>query len=102
MRCTVIGGCGSSCGPRRSGTPRSPGTGGQLDEQWRSLIRRVVQAGIDAGEIGPVDVDTFALTWAALLDGLAVQVALADEVVTETAAHGRVALAFARRELGLT
>lgn len=73
----------------------------QLDEQWRSLIRRVVRAGVEAGEIGPVDVDTFALTWAALLDGLSVQVALADEVVTEETAT-RVALAFARRELGLT
>lgn len=73
----------------------------QLDEQWRSLIRRMVQAGIDSGEIGPVDVDAFALTWAALLDGLAVQVALEDHTVTPSRA-AEVALAFARRELGLT
>ncbi len=71
-----------------------------LDEQWRSIIRRVVQAGIDAGDIAPLDVDTFAITWAALLDGLSVQVALADKVVTTEVAR-RVALDFARRELGL-
>jgi AcrR family transcriptional regulator len=71
-----------------------------LDEQWRSLIRRVVEAGIATGEIQPLDVETFAITWAALLDGLSVQVALDDEVVT-TARAREVALAFARRELAL-
>ncbi len=72
----------------------------ELDEQWRSLIRRVVQAGVDSSEIEPLDVETFALTWAALLDGLSVQVALEDEVVTAERAR-EVALSLARRELGL-
>lgn len=72
----------------------------QMDEQWRGLIVRVVQAGIDAEEIAPVDVDDFAVTWAALLDGFSVQVALRDESVTPARA-ARLALAFAHRELGL-
>ncbi|HQR28341.1 MAG TPA: TetR/AcrR family transcriptional regulator [Nocardioides sp.] len=72
----------------------------QLDEQWRAIIRRVVLAAVEDGEVAAVDVDRFALTWAALLDGLAVQVALEDEVVTEQVAQ-EVALTFARRELGL-
>lgn len=72
----------------------------QLDEQWRAIIRRVVRAAVEDGEVAAVDVDRFALTWAALLDGLAVQVALEDEVVTERVAQ-EVALTFARRELGL-
>jgi AcrR family transcriptional regulator len=71
-----------------------------LDEQWRSMIRRVVQTGIEAGEISPLDVDTFAVTWAALLDGLSVQVALGDDAVTPPRAR-EIALAFAHRELRL-
>lgn len=73
----------------------------QLDEQWRGLIARIVRAGIDAGEVsGDLDVETFAMTWAALLDGLSVQVALGDPVVTKKRAVG-ISLDFARRELGL-
>ena len=62
----------------------------ELDRQWRDLIARVVQAGIDAGEIGQLDVETFAIMWGSLLDGLVVQVALDDPVVTCPARpHGR-------------
>jgi AcrR family transcriptional regulator len=72
-----------------------------LDEQWRGLIARMVRAGIEAGEVDAgLDVETFAVTWAALLDGLAVQVALEDRVVTQQRAVD-IALGFARRELGL-
>lgn len=71
-----------------------------LDEQWRELIARVIRAGVEAGEIEPLDVETFAIAWAALLDGLAVQVALGDHAVTADRAR-TVALAFAHRELGL-
>jgi hypothetical protein len=46
-----------------------------------------------------VDVETFAVTWAALLDGLSVQVALEDPTVTADRAMA-IALGFARRELG--
>ena len=72
-----------------------------LDEQWRGLIGRIVRAGIDEGQVAAdLDVDTFSVTWAALLDGLSVQVALDDPVVTRDRAIG-IALDFARRELGL-
>jgi AcrR family transcriptional regulator len=71
-----------------------------LDAQWRDLIARVVQAGIDAGEIGKVDVETFAIMWGSLLDGLVVQVALDDPVVDVTRAR-KIALAVASKELGL-
>ena len=72
----------------------------ELDQRWRDLIRRVVQDGIDNGEIEKVDVDSFAVMWAALLDGLAVQVALEDPKVDGKRAQ-RVAMAIARKELGL-
>ena len=72
----------------------------ELDAQWRGLIARVIQAGIDAGEIDDVDVDTFAIMWGSLLDGLVVQVALDDPVVTFERARG-VALDVAMKELGL-
>ncbi|MEO7126627.1 MAG: TetR family transcriptional regulator C-terminal domain-containing protein [Nakamurella sp.] len=53
-----------------------------LDEQWRVVIADIVRAGRAAGEIGPVDADRFAQGFTALLDGLGVQVALADATVT--------------------
>jgi AcrR family transcriptional regulator len=73
----------------------------ELDAQWRDLIARVVQAGIDAGEIGKVEVDTFAIMWSSLLDGLVVQVALDDPVV-DAARSRKIALDVAFKELGLT
>ena len=72
----------------------------ELDRQWRDLLARVVQAGIDDGEIGQVDVETFAIMWGSLLDGLVVQVALDDPVVTAERAR-KVALDVAYKELGL-
>lgn len=71
-----------------------------LDQQWRDLVTRVVQAGVDDGEIGPVDVEAFTIVWTALLDGLVVQVALEDPVVDGTRARS-LALDIATRELGL-
>jgi AcrR family transcriptional regulator len=73
----------------------------QLDEQWRDLVARVVDAGVAAGEIEPTDVRGFAVLWAALLDGLVVQVALEDPVVDRALAK-RVALEVAVKELGLS
>ncbi len=72
----------------------------ELDQQWRELLVRVVQAGIDDGEIGQVDVETFAIMWSSLLDGLVVQVALDDPVVTAERAR-TIALEVAYKELGL-
>jgi AcrR family transcriptional regulator len=72
----------------------------ELDAQWRDLIARVVQAGIDAGEIEQVDVENFSIMWCSLLDGLVVQVALDDPVVTVARAR-KVALDVAYQELGI-
>jgi len=73
----------------------------QLDQQWRDLIGRVVGAGVEAGEIATLDIEGFTVMWAALLDGLVVQVALEDPVV-DVALAKRVALGVAVKELGLT
>jgi AcrR family transcriptional regulator len=72
----------------------------QLDQQWRDLIGRIVADGIAAGEIARPDVRAFTVMWSALLDGLAVQVALGDPVVDARLAQ-RIALDVAHRELGL-
>src|SRR6478736_6271893 len=71
-----------------------------LDQQWRDLVGRVVRDAVDSGEIEPVDVELFTITWAALLDGLVVQIALDDPRVDRALAR-RVALEVAHRELGL-
>ena len=71
-----------------------------LDAQWRNLIARVVREGVEAGEIGKVDADSFAIMWASLLDGLVVQVALDDPVVDVARARA-IALRIAHQELGL-
>ena len=71
-----------------------------LDAQWRSLIARIVQDAVAAGEIENVDAEAFAVLWAALLDGLVVQVALDDPVVDVTRARA-IALGVAHQELGL-
>lgn len=74
-----------------------------LDQQWRDLIVRVVRAAVEAGELeegaGRVDAEAFSVEWAALLDGLSVQVALDDPRVTVDRAR-EIALGFAHRELG--
>ena len=72
----------------------------ELDQQWRELITRLVQGGIDAGEVAPMDVESFAVMWTSLLDGLVVQVALDDPHVTGERAQ-QIALDVARKELGL-
>jgi AcrR family transcriptional regulator len=73
----------------------------ELDAQWRDLISRLVRAGIEDGEIEQVDVETFAIMWGSLLDGLVVQVALEDPVVDVERARG-IALEMAFKELGIT
>ena len=72
----------------------------ELDAQWRALLARIVQEAIDKGEIAKVDVDAFAIMWGSLLDGLVVQVALDDPVVTFALAR-KVAMELADKELGL-
>ena len=73
----------------------------ELDARWRAMIAQVVRAGQAAGDIGDVDVDRFVLTFAALLDGLSIQVALEDPQVDPELAY-RIAMDFAERELTLS
>ncbi len=72
-----------------------------LDQRWRSMIARVVRDAMDAGEIGTVDAEEFAIAFAALLDGLSIQTALEDPVVDGQRAY-QVAMRFASTSLGFT
>ena len=72
----------------------------ELDAQWRALISRIVQDAIDSGEIADLDVESFAILWGSLLDGLVVQVALDDPVV-DLARARKLALDLAYKELAL-
>jgi AcrR family transcriptional regulator len=71
----------------------------KFDERWRETITAVVRAGQEAGEFGPVDADDFGLALSALLDGLAVQVALHDPSVGPARAF-EVGMRFAAGQLG--
>jgi AcrR family transcriptional regulator len=53
-----------------------------LDRRWRETIASIVRSGTESGEFSPVDVDAFALSLAALIDGLAIQVVLGDPAVS--------------------
>lgn len=53
----------------------------EFDEHFRETIRRIVRHGIDEGEFADVDPDDFAVAYSAMLDGLAIQIALSDPVV---------------------
>jgi AcrR family transcriptional regulator len=73
----------------------------ELDQRWRDTIARVVRDGQAAGEIGNVDADAFAITFAVLLDGLSIQVALKDPVVDPDRAFA-IAMKFAAGELDVS
>jgi len=73
----------------------------KFDERWRDLICSLVVAGQEAGEFGPVDPVDFAVLFSALLDGLAVQIALADPVVDAQRAY-ELSMRFAAAQLGFT
>jgi AcrR family transcriptional regulator len=55
----------------------------RLDDRWRREIESIVTEGVEAGVFLAGDPQRAALELAALIDGLAVQVALGDRVVTE-------------------
>jgi AcrR family transcriptional regulator len=55
----------------------------RFDARWRAEIETIVAAGREAGEFGEIDPAQAALAIAALIDGLTVQVALADPEVSE-------------------
>lgn len=73
----------------------------ELDDRWRSVLVEVIEAGRREGDIGDVDARRFAITFAALLDGLSIQVALSDAEVNGDRAY-EIAMDFVERELDLT
>jgi AcrR family transcriptional regulator len=74
-------------------------TRAELDGRWRKAIAEVVRYGQERGEFGPADPDELAVLLAALLDGLAVQIALADMEVTPPRVR-ELSVRLAGRELG--
>ena len=83
---------------------RHPEVGGvrqKFDERWRETISSLVLEGQEAGEFGPVDPADFAVSLSALLDGFAVQIALADPSVDAGRAFN-LSMRFVARELGFT
>ncbi len=54
----------------------------EFDARWRTRVADTVRQGQQEGDFADVDPERFAQLLTALLDGLAVQVALADEQVT--------------------
>ena len=73
----------------------------KFDERWRQLIYSLVVQGQEAGEFGPVDPADFALLLSALMDGLAIQIALSDPSVDEAKAY-ELTMLFAASQLGFT
>ena len=70
-----------------------------LDRRWRETIAGVVRDGQREGDFADVDADAFALRFASLMDGLAIQAVLGDP----EGRHERVrtvCLDMAARELG--
>jgi AcrR family transcriptional regulator len=73
----------------------------KFDERWRETISSLVLEGQEAGEFGAVDPADFAVSLSALLDGFAVQIALADPTVDAERAFN-LTMRFVARELGFT
>jgi AcrR family transcriptional regulator len=74
----------------------------KFDERWRSTIAEIVLAGQETGEFGAaVDAESFAITLSALLDGMAVQIALEDPDVPPARAYD-LAMRYAAGLLGFT
>ena len=83
-------------------SPRNAGVAAvrrKFDERWRQTIKAIVLAGQEAGEFTSIDADEFAITLSALLDGMAVQIALEDADVPPTRAYD-LAMRFASGQLG--
>ncbi len=73
----------------------------ELDARWRRMITDALESA-DSGELrASVDAKMFALEFAALLDGLSIQVALEDPEVDSEIAY-QIAMGFAERELNLS
>jgi AcrR family transcriptional regulator len=81
--------------------PEVAGVRQKADERWRQTISSLVVEGQEAGEFGPVDPGDFAVLLSGLLDGLAVQIALADPAVDAARAF-ELTMRFAAGQLGFT
>lgn len=71
----------------------------RLDERWRADLAAVIRAGQEAGDFGDADPEEVALLLASLVDGLAVQMRLADRRVPREEMQ-RLSIAVAERLLG--
>jgi AcrR family transcriptional regulator len=71
----------------------------EFDNHWRETIASVVRDGQENGEFGPTDAADFSVAMSALLDGLAIQIALHDPVVDPLRAF-EASMHFAARSLG--
>jgi AcrR family transcriptional regulator len=70
-----------------------------LDVRWRSTIADIIRSGQRSGQFAPgVNAEDFAVYLAALMDGLALQVALGDPIVAPEVMRG-LCLEAATREL---
>src|SRR5580698_4825519 len=86
-------------------SPRNPGVAAvrqKSDERWRQTIETTVLTGQEAGEFSAtVDAREFAVTLSALLDGMAVQIALEDPDVPPARAYD-LAMRYASGQLGFS
>jgi AcrR family transcriptional regulator len=86
-------------------SPRSPGVATvrrKFDERWRETISTTVLSGQESGEFDPsVDAASFAVTLSALLDGMAVQIALEDPDVPPSRAYD-LTMRYAADQLGFS
>jgi AcrR family transcriptional regulator len=86
-------------------SPRNPGVATvrrKFDERWRETISSTVLFGQESGEFSAaVDAAEFAVTLSALLDGMAVQIALEDADVPPSRAYD-LAMRYAAGQLGFT
>jgi AcrR family transcriptional regulator len=71
----------------------------EFDDHWRRTIAELVVDGQRSGEFAAIDANDFAVSLSALLDGFAIQSALADPVVDNTRAF-RLSMQFAAKTLG--
>ena len=91
--------CGSTAGARRF-QPALRRISQDLDLQWQERVEDVIRLGVEAGEMTCADPHAAAWRLAALIDGLGVQMAVHDGVVTESELLAWVRTA-ACSELGL-
>jgi AcrR family transcriptional regulator len=86
-------------------SPRNPGVATvrrKFDERWRETISATILSGQESGEFdASVDAASFAVTLSALLDGMAVQIALEDPDVPPSRAYD-LAMRYAAGQLGFS